>query len=76
MDKYNCGGTIISLKSSDENIEIEVGDSGIFAAYSSKIPQIVEVNGHKTKFEYKDNLIVLEVPSTKDREVHTIRIYQ
>jgi hypothetical protein len=61
IDKYNCGGTIISQDISPDKAEIELGGSGIFAAYMKEKPLSVEWEGEKITFEYRDKLLLVDV---------------
>jgi hypothetical protein len=75
IDKYNSGGTIVNRRFSSGAMEIEVGDSGTFAAYRTSKPSSVEIDGKKVAFEFKDNLLFVEIPATEIRQNHTLKIY-
>jgi beta-galactosidase len=65
IDKYNCGGTIVSQRISPDCAEIEVGGSGVFAAYMKEKPLSVEADGKEISFEYRNHLLLAEVAGRK-----------
>lgn len=74
-DKYNTPGTIISFRLTRRQAKIKVCDHGCFAAYSSRRPLRVEVDGAPQEFSYENKLIRTNIAATSPRQAHQIKIY-
>ena len=61
VDKYNAPGTIDSYRRRGNIVTIRVGESGPFAAYSSRRPESVKVNSSVVPFDYSDDIISLNM---------------
>ena len=75
IDKYNTPGTILSTRFTRRYTKIKVCDHGCFAAYSSRQPSRVEVDGSPQEFSYKNKLIRTNIAETRPRQTHQIKIY-
>ncbi len=72
-DKYNAPGTIESCRRTGNVITIKIGESGPFAAYSSKRPKEVRVNNSKIPFKYAGGMITVDMKQKLEQP--TLKIF-
>ena len=64
INKYNAPATIISEYWNANKISIRLYEGGSFRGYSKLAPKLVMVNGKKTKFYFRNNLLDVLVPAS------------
>jgi len=71
--KYAAPVTVINQHNTANGIEVTLYEGGLFKAYSEKKPSTILLNGHVFKsFNYKDNILSMDVPLVTNIHPHIL----
>lgn len=65
-DKLNGHAAVKSVRTSAKGAEVILHEGGPFAAYGVRRPSRVEVDGAKSKFTFKNGLLIIKAPVTRE----------
>ncbi len=72
VNKYNCGGTILSYERFENNLSLTVGDGGQLLIYSEKKPEKVIVNGKAHDYDYSSSSLKINLENKQINKVYIV----
>lgn len=74
IDKYNAPGTLLDMNIAQGSIDATVADHGLFGAIVPKSPKSVKVDGSEVGFNYKEEMLTIEITKEDKRRNHSVEI--
>ena len=66
VNKYNAPAAVMKSKVGEKKIQATIYEGGRFAAVVKSKPTSVKANGKKMVYDYSDNLLLVDIPASKN----------